>query len=498
MKQGDKKLASNIQKQVIHKAVSDPTFGTDIFSRIPIDEFSDKEYQEVAYVVSQYYLSSDDYLSQSGLLTLVEDKMDRQGTSLEKQQKVQSAIKDVYSLDFEEQNEDITNDAIQDFVKKSLIRESITKAVSKGNLANDEVINNLIDSLRETLTIEVDGKDKNVLKFFEEHDRVIKLLSNMQKSKYPTGFNSLDAVVEGGLSKGEVGMAIAESGGGKTSIGVNLARNYVAQGLNVLYLPLEEKLDRMVLRFEQLFANIGKNTLYTDGVTVNAELLNRLTEAYDRLRNTEDKKHWGELIIRKYQPQEMSPAKLRTLVSDLAIRDGQQIDVVFIDYPELMKNPYLDRGESESAAGGRMFEDLRAISQDYDFVCWTLSQLNRTGYGQDIKTAESIEGSKRKLNAVELAFTLNQTDEEFKNGFLRFYLDKVRNNSGVAYDKMQYIKVEPSTMTIRDETAEERRQHDMVLNQTMQDSRNQYEEEQSYSSDQVSNNIDQINEKISL
>lgn len=477
--------------------MSDPIFGSDVFSRIPLEEFSEENYKEIAATINQYYVKENDYLSESGLSTLIEEKMDRQGKSLEKQQEVQRTIRDVYHIDYEEQNEEISNEAIQSFVRKSLTREAITEAVSKGNLANEETINNLIEGLREVFTIEVDGKDKNILSLFEERERVEKLLSEMQKARYSTGYWVLDSVAEGGLSRGEVGMALAKSGGGKTSIGVNLARNYVTQGLTVLYLPLEEKLDRMVLRLEQLFSQVGKAQLFSDGGNLNKELSQKIGQVYDHMRSDKVEQPWGEMLVRKYQPQELSPAKLRTLLSDLAIRDGKEVDVVIVDYPELMNNPYLG-SDNESSAFGHLYEELRAISQDYDFICWTLSQLNRTGYGQDINTAEAMEGSKRKINAVELAFTLNQNDEEFENGYLRFYLDKVRNNSGVGFSKMQHVKVEPWTMTIRDETEEEHAIHLGILGKEAKDSPEAYKSENVVGADEVQNRVSDINEKLNL
>lgn len=452
---------NQIHKQTIYKAISEPLFAKDIFRRLPLKEFQDEQVKTVVSTINRYYKTNDSPLSESTLLTLVEDILIKQNKSLEKQEETLDVVSDLYKLDYVDQNEEAITEAIQKFVRKTMAREAIMDAVSKGDLSEDSVLNGLVDSLRDVLTTDVGGNNGELLDFFADKDRKKLLLSNLQQNKYPTGFMSVDSIADGGLARGEVGLVVAGTGQGKTSVAVNLARNYILQGLNVLYVPLEEKLDRMVLRMEQLLSQVSKKDIVPNS-ELNASLFDSIQEAYDIMTDPEREDHWGRLWIRKYRPQELTPSMFSQLLSDVMIRKGLPIDVVILDYPDLMKNPHVNGG-NESDAGGKLYEDIRATAQEYDFVCWTLSQTSRTGYTQDIKNAGAIEGSKRKLNAVELAFTLNQNDAEFQNGFLRIYLDKVRNNNGVSYDRMQYLKVIPETMTIRDETPDERVEHENVL-----------------------------------
>ncbi|MCP6122388.1 hypothetical protein NL373_27795, partial [Klebsiella pneumoniae] len=90
------------------------------------------------------------------------------------------------------------------------------------------------------------------------------------------------------------------------------------------------------------------------------------------------------------------------------------------------------------------------------------AQTNRTAYGSEIITSEHVEGSRKIVNAVEVAFAVNQKDEEFKNGFLRLYLDKVRNSSNTG-ERFVNLKVEPTKMVVRDETPEEAEEHKQIL-----------------------------------
>lgn len=827
-----------IHKQTIYKALGEPIFAKDVFSKLPPSEFGDGSYKIIVRAINRYYKTNDQSLGEASLLTLVEERMTNENMSAEKQDEVIDAVHDLYKLDETDTGDEVISESIQKFVRRTLARETIMKAVNKGDISDDKVLIDLVDGLRDVLTTEVGGNSGEIIDFFEDTEKKLALFQNLQVNTYPTGFFAIDSVAGGGLARGELGLVIAPSGGGKAltnhtpvktpngdvpigdikvgqkvfgrngkvqtvkgvfpqgklpvylvefsdgtviecndehlwtyqtksqrgidktifktntlryiidhenletkqgtknlyipmaepveyeekdlfippytlgaligdgsfrstwtpnftnsesdivdrvnkelatlgfklgnrsskqpneysvnwlsheefkhetkgtslkqnkiksslvelglwgkksgdkfipdiylkssisqrlallqglldtdgwarngsysyttkseqlakdvkelveSLGgtaklrhkivnnatyyvltikngtnysyhasekhskvhtggqakafrqivsitetnrteemtcisvdspdslflttdyvvthntmwaVNQTRNYVRQGLNVLYLPLEEKLDRMLLRFEQVLSKVKKTTLLEND-EVNEPLFHEIQRLFKYARKEyfddvieEDGKEvpnpnpvhknpnqWGNLWIRKYKPQELTPSMLSQLISDVTIRKGKRVDVVMIDYPDLMKNPHFNGG-NESDAGGKLYEDIRAIIQEYDVVGWALSQVNRSSYVQDIKNAGAIEGSKRKINAVELAFTINQTPEEFANGFLRVYLDKIRNNSGVSYDRIQYFKVIPETMEIRDETPEEREQHMRLLEDT--------------------------------
>lgn len=838
---------SQIHKQTIYKAISEPLFAKDVFSRLPIEDFKEDGYDMIVSTLNLYYRTHDAPLEEQTLLTLVEDKMLKQNKSLEAQQVAFNLVSDLYKLEEAETDSEAISESVQNYVRKTLTREAIMEAVTNdGALGSDQNIQSLMESLRGIMTIDTGGHGAELLDFFADIDKKKEHLRNLQQNKYPTGFMAIDAISDGGLARGEVGMVIAPTGGGKalldtepvktpngdiaikdlaigdevfgtdgkvyqvagvfpqgkqkvyqvtfsdgttvecndehiwtyqtkamrgsnknkwvsktlreiidtvplksnggqniyipmaqavpyehkdvalhpyligallgdgglsaksgsltftnserdlvdkvnklledygvclsnkgskpneysvsgidsylqaqafndklsqlglrgvhsdtkfipqdylrgsveqrlellaglidtdgytrgssyvyyttsnqlkddvvelvsglgmtakvsqkvspkytykgeqrvgklcwvisiktseslpkihttskhearwkkgqawarrtitsivetnrvesmtcisvtspnklfltrnyvathnTTWAVNQARNYVVRGLNVLYIPLEEKIDRMIVRFEQLLSQQSKNSILVDG-ELNEQLYDQIQQAYGAGK---EQLNWGNLWIRKYKPQELTPSGLSQLISDVMIRKGQQIDVVIIDYPDLMKNPHSSGGNGESDAGGKLYEDIRSIAQEYDFVCWTLSQLNRASYGQEVKNAGAIEGSKRKMNAVELIFTLNQTPEEFQSGFIRAYVDKLRNNSGVAYDKMLYFKVIPETMTIRDETQEERMAHANLLEQTMEVARDNYKKENNFTPKDAQSKINNLNAQL--
>lgn len=227
-----------------------------------------------------------------------------------------------------------------------------------------------------------------------------------------------------------------------TLILTNLATNYTKLKRNVLFIALEELENRMILRFEQSMLRQNKSDILT-GQALNEQRFEQLQGFYKSNRD-----QFGNLFFARYSPRTITPAKIEQLISDLTIRQGVNIDVVVIDYPELLRNPQATGNEADD--GGKLFEEMRRIAQDYNVVMWTAAQMNRTAYSAQIRTSEHMEGSHRKKNAAELVLTVNQTPEEYNAGFVRLYADKVRNPPEGPYNRMIGLKVVGSAMTVRD------------------------------------------------
>lgn len=446
-----------IEKQILLKALKEPGFAKDIFSELPGGAFSEKdEYKEIYLIIKRHYRTSNKSLDENTFLTLVEEKLLKQKMATEKIDTYFDVVHDLYNIEVDPQNTEVISEQIQRYVRKTLSADVLRKVIMGGKLEEEGVIEDLADQLKRIAVLDATGADTTLFDFFEDTDIKKDMYSNMKENRFSTGFRSIDENSGGGLARGEVGMVLASSGGGKSTWAVQQNNNYVKRGMNVLYIALEEKLDRMALKMEQNLLGVGSDLLFDGDDNLKEDVFEQTQQLYKEMPNL------GRLFISKHNPQEVTIGMLEQVILDVSIRKGVKLDAVIIDYPDLMKNHHSEK-MSESDAGGKLFEDIRALAGKYNYVCWVLSQLNRSGWGQDIRTAESIEGSKRKLNAVEIAFTLNQNNEEFQNGFLRIHIDKLRYNSGNGYDRMQYFRVVPKSYVIRDETPEETVEHKRLV-----------------------------------
>lgn len=447
-------LESPIQRQILRKAIESPLFSTDVLSLAPLSIFGDDEiYKELSTIIKRYYQTNRDRLTEEALLTLTEDKLDRMKKSAEEQQEYFNRIHELYEV-ANSGDDEIIDEKIEKYIRKHMWVDLLKKAAM--NLDNEQFMEKVADEWRNIMMLDISGKQQEIINILDDTEYKRQALSTLYQNIISTGFRSIDNLNGGGLAKGELGIIVAASGTGKTLILTNLATNYTKLKYNVLFIALEELENRMILKFEQSMLRQNKSAILTGSMLNN--------DHFDKLEGfiKQNRDQFGNLFFARYSPNTITPAKVEQLISDVVLREGVNLDVVVIDYPELLRNPKATGDVSED--GGRLFEEMRRIAQDYNVVMWTAAQMNRTAYSAQIRTAEHMEGSHRKKNAAELVLTVNQTQEEYNAGFIRLYADKVRNPPEGPFDRMIGLRVVGSAQTVRDyRTKEEQKEHQAII-----------------------------------
>lgn len=441
-------------KQILRKAVESPIFSQEVLSKAPLTIFEgDEIYKEISTIVKRHYQTNRDRLNEDALLTMVEDKLDRMKKGPDAQQEYFNRVSEIFEIR-NSGDDTLIDERIEKYIKKHMYMEVLKKGAM--NLDNEEVMDRMPDEMKEIMMLDVSGKKQEIINVLDDTEHKRQALETLHQNTVSTGFATIDALNGGGLAKGELGLIVAASGTGKTMFLTNLATNYTKLKYNVLFIALEELENRMILKFEQSMLRQNKSDILT-GKTLNNAYFDKLQNVYKKNRD-----QFGNLFFARYSPRTITPAKVEQLISDVMLRKGVQIDVVIIDYPELLRNPAATGNEAQD--GGVLFEEMRRIGQDYNVVMWTAAQMNRGAYAAQIRTSEHMEGALRKKNAAELILTVNQTPEEYNAGFIRTYADKVRNPPEGPYDRMLGFKVVGSAMTIRDYKADEEKfEHQSVL-----------------------------------
>ena len=449
-------MSKKIKELILHKSMKDIHFAREVLDNLPKNLFS-AESEDMGYLFTAIKRTAhiSDKMSNEALAIKIEQLMGNNKEDEEKVTKTLTYLEDLYKVDVNDKDESV-NYEIDKYIKTEMSKEVLVKFIAENKQEDSDNLHELVDKLKQIEVSDISGGNGEFIDFFEDTEKKQELLSNLATNKFSTGFTSIDNHIEGGIARGEVGLIIAPTGRGKSLMASNLAKNYVKSGLSVLYIALEEKMDRMVLRAEQQMAGAEKSQIVNQDMSLNNKVYDAIQNHYQKNR-----KLLGDFYISKHMPGEVTPNQLEQIIVNTTIKKDKNIDVVIIDYPHLMRNPHA-KYHSESDAGGKLFEDIRRLSQQYGFVCWTLAQTNRGAYGSDVITSEHVEGSRKIVNAVEVSLAVNQKDEEFKSGFLRLYLDKVRNSSNTG-ERFVNLKVEPTKMIVRDETPEEKQEHIQLL-----------------------------------
>lgn len=216
------------------------------------------------------------------------------------------------------------------------------------------------------------------------------LRRNADREPVPTGFPSLDKILNGGLIPGLYIMG-AVSSLGKTALMVNFADNIAAAGTDVLYFSLEmskyELIARSISRLS--FQIAGERKLNMDyafstfGVLFGANHINDsehlLQDSMEIYRQTIGKHIWYFEGVGS-----ISVDEIREAVQNHIAKTGRR-PVVFIDYLQIIAPP--DPRATDKHNTDVIVTTLKQLSRDEDVPVFCISSLNRMNYNEPVNMA---------------------------------------------------------------------------------------------------------------
>lgn len=466
---------SNVQKRILNKSVKEPDFASFI-SGIEVDLFEgNKPYSEVFGALKDYYREHGEPATKDVLETYLYKKLDRMNVSESSRGDYNLAINDVYSVN-SEKDEQVFDELMTSYISKKRMMYAL-KVMALAYDADNEKAFEKFDAAYTQIKKDAQSTGQHAVVNImdaEQGDDIADYIRNINKGLISIPVEPYQEAT-GGLSRGEVGLVAAASGGGKSQALVSIASGYALSGYNVLYVDLEELYGRKLMRFYRNMLGYFQEVIpeITDTYVHELATNDRAIESFSSTARTFDKfkkkyevntgKVVGDLIFTRYSPHTLSVGGLRQLVENLTMVEGKRVDVIVVDYPDLLK---YNIGTNESLSVGMLYEELRSVAQDYNAVMWTASQLGRRkDSNSDIRTGDDIQGSIQKKNAVEFVGVINVSHDEFDEGYGRIWVDKSRN--GGNYASVINFKTDKITGRVRSETPEEEREHNSILvNQT--------------------------------
>jgi hypothetical protein len=281
-------------------------------------------------------------------------------------------------------------------------------------------------------------KDKTFSKVFEGfEERQIKRRSQERKSKIPFFIDKIDEFTKGGAEAGEIVLAMAESGIGKTQWLYHWAISAARYGKKVLLIQIEGTERQAQDRLDSAWTGI----LYHDIKLGNFGKSKDDEEKERKLKNIL-KKIPGEIYIEASEKYgSINDLDLRNLIKDAKKLYGD-IDLVLVDYLELMSvvgedkyGPAFERHRQQKI--GRA---MKEIAMEEMLVLGTVTQAsNLTSELKKnpnfVMTREYLSEDKGKIRPFDFFFTFNQTYDEMKyrdetgilRPIIRIYIDKARD-----------------------------------------------------------------------
>ena len=286
--------------------------------------------------------------------------------------------------------------------------------------------------------------------FSDPQERLNKYFN--QGGQVSTGWPQLDRVMYGGMSRGELNIFAGGSGSGKSLVMMNIALNWLSQGLSGVYITLELSEELTSLRTDAMLTSMS-----TKDIRKNLE--------DTALRVKMNGKKMGQYRV-KALPAQSNVNAIRSYIKEVQIQTGIKIDFVMIDYLDLVMPVSIKVNPNDQFIKDKyVSEELRNLSKELGILMITASQLNRSAVEEIEFDHSHIAGGISKINTADYVFGIFTSRSMRERGKYQIQCMKSRSSTGVG----QKIDLEYNidTMRITDEDPEEGRTHTQTPTQLM-------------------------------
>lgn len=322
-------------------------------------------------------------------------------------------------------------DEIEIFCRNRAVTEAVTSApefIQKGEF------NIIIKSLQDAITVGLQ-KDMGMDYFLNPEER-LKLTLQTQK-KISTGIIELDDAIGGGIMRQELLLFAANSGGGKSMTMLNVAKNFLAQGLNGVYISLEMAEGIVSKRMDSMITKIAQDNLLKELLKA-ANEINKASATY------------GKFIIKRMPENRTTANSIRSYLQQLEQSTGFRPDFIVVDYLDIMGTDMNISYDNLFVKDKYVTEEVRSLGFDFDCIILTASQLGRQAIEAEKLNQSHIQGGISKINTSDYTVGIIQTDLMRASGEIDFEILKSRNSSGKG--TQIHLAWDPISLTIGSKT----------------------------------------------
>jgi replicative DNA helicase len=406
-------LGNIFQQQLINQIIVDKNFAHSILEVIDSNYFENKYYKIIMQMIKEYYKKFDCPPTYDTLNQIVKSEITQElmlKITLDTLNEVKN-VSDEGSLFVQEK-------ALK-FCKQQELQKVMTKAqkiIDGGEFENYDTLEEMV---REALQVGVIEKDTGDV--FENLDQV---LEEDYRHPIPIGIAGIDNLLKGGLAKGEIGVILAPTGVGKTSLTTKFANHAFNMGFNVLQIFFEDNPKIIQRKHFTLWTGIAPDKLGEH----KEEVMKKVAEVQEKMKN--------RLILKKLPSDTLTMGQIKNQVRKM-IADGIKIDVIILDYidcitPEKMMD---DEWKSE----GSVMRAFEAMCHELHIAGWTATQGNRSSISSEVVTTDQMGGSIKKAQVGHVIISVAKTLQQKELKLATIAITKSRiGKDGVVFENCKF------------------------------------------------------------
>lgn len=406
-------LGNTFLIQLLNNIILYKDFAASIVDVIDPKYFDNQYFRLIMQIIKEYYVKYEhvpnfdtlDQLTKSEISAPMAQKM------------VLDMVKQVKDAPFEGHN--FVQEKSLKFCKQQELQKVMTKAQKIIDKGDFESYDHLEEMVREALMVgEIDPGTNDVFSNLDE------VLQDDYRHPIPIGITGIDNLLKGGLAKGEIGVILAPTGVGKTTVLTKFANHAFNLGYNVLQVFFEDNPKIIQRKHFTLWTGIAPDNLSQ----CRDEVMEKVRRVQDTMQN--------KLTLKKLPSDTLTLNQIKNQVRKL-IAEGTKVDLIVLDYIDCIM-PDKNLGD-EWKSEGSVMRGFESMCHELGLVGWTATQGNRSSISSDVVTNDQMGGSIKKAQVGHVIITVAKSLQQKEMNLATIAITKSRiGKDGIVFENCKF------------------------------------------------------------
>ena len=406
-------LGNTFQLQILNNIILHKDFASSIVDVLEPKYFDNQYFKLIMQMTKEYYHKYEHAPSLSTLEQITKSEV----TSPMAQKMVLDMITQV--VDAPDDGYQYVQEKALKFCKQQELQKVMTKAQKIIDKGDFESYDHLEEMVREALQVgEVDTGTADVFFNLDE------VLDDDFRHPIPMGITGIDNLLKGGLAKGEIGVILAPTGVGKTTVLSKIANNAFNLGYNVLQIFFEDNPKIIQRKHFTMWTKIAPDNLSLQ----REEVLEKVRQIKENASN--------RLVLKKLPSDTLTMNQIKNQIRKM-IAEGTKIDLVVVDYIDCIV-PDKNLGD-EWKSEGSVMRGFESMCHELDIAGWTATQGNRSSISSEVVTTDQMGGSIKKAQVGHVIISVAKSLQQKEMNLATIAITKSRiGKDGIVFENCKF------------------------------------------------------------
>ena len=407
-------LGFTFQQSLIKVIIEDKKYGESIIEVIDSKYFDNSSFKFIMENLKELYSLLQKIPNYETLC----QKIMEEGGNKDSSKRHVDTIKEIQS----HQNEDIlyVKETALNFCKQQNLKKelkNVNNIIENGSFQEYPKIEEII---KKALQVGLTAEDA-----IDVFHNIGEALEKENRFPIPLGIIEVDNLLNGGLGRGELGVVLAPTGTGKTTLLTKFANTAYNNGFHVVQIFFEDNPGNIKRKHYTIWSGISPN----EQPEFKDEVREKVEDA--------QKRSTGSIKLLKLPSDSVTISEIKSKLRKI-ISDGNKVDLLLIDYVDCISPERATFGE-EWKGEGSIMRSLEAMTGEFDIAIWTATQGNRESISSEVVNSDQMGGSIKKAQIAHVILSIAKTIEQKENNLATLTLLKSRiGRDGVVFPNCKF------------------------------------------------------------